>query len=123
MNRLVAGALVFVALTQAQAIPVRQPAAPMPPTPPMMDIRDTTWQGKDHVDNYRITFESDGTLTYGYNNSFHRGGTWKFDGVHLYWEVNGKYRETKATLNGTVIQGDSWNVTGKRWQTQLLRIK
>ena len=123
MKRLLAGALLFVALTQAQAIPVRQPAAPEPPTPPKLDIRNTTWLGKDHVDNYRITFESDGTLTYGYSNAVHRGGSWTFDGVTLYWEVNSKYRETKATVNGAVIQGDSWNVTCKRWQTQLLRIK
>ena len=114
-------AWLVLALSAAQAVPARLPYGP-PETPPPLDLRGTTWLGQDHVANYRITFESDGTLTYGYNHNFHRGGSWALEGNKVYFEVNKKYREFKGTVTGNMLQGDSWNVAGTRWQTLLQRV-
>jgi hypothetical protein len=103
----------------APSRPLYEPPEPAPLT---VDLRGTTWQGQDHVANYRVTFEPDGTMTYGYNNRFNRGGSWKLEGNKLYFEVNKKYREFNGIVNGDILQGDSWNVTGKRWQTNLRRV-
>lgn len=127
MKRLAISLMLFaIAIGFADAIPLRQPStpeAPKAPTPPKLDLRGTKWLGKDFVDNYHVTFESDGTLTYGYNKGSSRGGSWTFDGLNLYWEVNNKYREFKGTVTGGVLVGDSWNKTGKRWQTHMNRVK
>ena len=39
----------------------------------------------------------------------------------MYFEINNGYREFRGAVNleGNVIQGDSWNKAGKRWQTVL----
>jgi hypothetical protein len=118
-------ALGFVWIVLATSLAHTAPAQPRyepPELPTFIDLRGTSWQGQDHVANYRVTFESDGTLTFGYNNKFNRGGSWALDGNKLYFEVNKKYREFKGTVNGSSLQGDSWNVTGKRWQTNLQRV-
>src|SRR5437870_808211 len=95
-------------LQAAPARPLYEP--PEPPKLARLELRGTTWEGQDHVPNYRITFESDGTVTYGYNKKFNRGGSWTFDGANLYFEVNKKFREFKGTVDGRTIKGDSWNV-------------
>ncbi len=98
-------------------------APPEPPTPPArVELKGTTWEVQDFVPNYRITFETDGTVTHGYNKRATRGGSWTFDGRNLYFEVNKKYREFKGIVDGNTIKGDSWNVKGKRWQTLLQRV-
>lgn len=124
MRRLVLVSLVWTVLVinLIGAAPARLPLEPKLP-PPQLELRGTTWQGQDHVPNYRITFESDGTLTYGYNGKANRGGSWTLEGNKLYWEVNKQYREFRGTVVGNVIQGDSWNKTGKRWQTHLNQVK
>lgn len=123
MKRLVALTFVWFVLAfgAAHAVPARLPYEPHE-TPAPLDLRGTTWQGQDYVANYRITFESDGTLTYGYNKKHNRGGSWILEGNKVYFEVNKKYREFKGTVTGNMLQGDSWNVTGKRWQTLLQRV-
>ena len=66
----------FIAvLGLAHAAPARLPYEPPPPVPAVTDVRGTTWEGKDHVEGYRVTFEFDGTLTYGYGKGFNRGGS------------------------------------------------
>jgi hypothetical protein len=105
------------------AAPARLPYEPPPPPPAVVDLRGTSWEGKDHVEGYRVTFEPDGTLTYGYNKMSHRGGSWQQSGNNLYWEVNQQYREFKGSVAGNVLQGESWNKAGKRWQTFLMRVK
>lgn len=127
MKRLLAVAPVWLALSLgiAHAVPARPlyepPDAVRPPAP--LNLRGTTWQGKDHVDNYRVTFEADGTLSYGHGGRTNRGGSWVLEGSSLYWEVNKKYREFRGTVAGDVLQGESWNKTGKRWQTYLKRVQ
>lgn len=126
MKRLFALLVVWsaVALGVAQAVPDRKPLEPeLPKRPKLIDLRGTTWEGKDHVENYRVTFEPDGTLTYGYKNKYNHGGTWLLEGNQVYWEVNKKFRETKALVSDDTIAGEAWNKTGKRWPTLLKRIK
>jgi hypothetical protein len=114
---------VLLMMPLLQAAPDRKPHGPeLPKRVQPLDLRGTKWMGKDHVDNYHVTFEADGTLTYGYNKGSSRGGSWSLIGNQLYWEVNKQYRETKATVNGDTIQGESWNKVGRKWQTLLQRV-
>jgi hypothetical protein len=130
MKRLttIAFAWIVLAVAGLEGVPVRLPSTPQaaatPVEPPVkFDLRGTSWIGKDFVENYRITFEDDGTLSYGYKGKLNRGGSWTFDGRNLYFEVNSKYREFKGTADAATLQGESWNKTGKRWQTHLQRVK
>ena len=124
MRRLFACSLTWLVLAigMAEAVPARRLYEPELPKEEVLELAGTTWVGKDFVANYRITFERDGTMTYGANNAKNRGGSWKLVGHTLYFEMNKKYREFQGTVSGNVLQGDSWNVTGKRWQTFLQRV-
>lgn len=107
----------------AHAVPDRWPRLPeLPERPLALDLRGTSWQGSDHVEGYRVTIEPDGTVTYGYREKSTRGGSWVQEGNHVYWEVNKKFRETRATIVGDVLRGESWNKAGKRWTTNLQRV-
>src|SRR5437899_8440724 len=78
-----------VVLGIVHAAPDRRPLEPdVPKAPPPLELRGTTWQGQDHVANYRVTFEHDGTLSYGYGGKQNRGGSWTLQGRQVYWEVN-----------------------------------
>jgi hypothetical protein len=86
-------------------------------------IEDTEWVGPDTTENWITTyrFEKGGVLAYSYNGRSYRNGTWRQDGNTVYFETNNKYRETRAILKGDRLEGDSWNVTGKKWKTLLSR--
>jgi outer membrane biogenesis lipoprotein LolB len=86
-------------------------------------LDDTEWTGLDDQAVTTIRFEKDGVLAYIYNGHSYRNGTWKQDGKNLYFEMNDKYRECKATVTGDTIEGDSWNVTDKKWTTTLYRYR
>ena len=108
----------------AQAVPDRLPYEPPPaPAPVIPDLRGTTWTGwNDGVkSDWVVLFEPDGTLNYSYGRSTYRNGTWKLEGITLYYESNGKYAEFQGILQGDVIHGESWNVAGLRWQIHLRR--
>jgi hypothetical protein len=106
-----------VTAVAAPARPLYQaPESAAPPT--FFDVRDTAWAGTGPESADRnIFFHRDGTLAY------QRGqkgfGTWKMNGNTVYFEFNKGYREFRGVIRGNVIEGDSWNVTGKRWHTSL----
>jgi hypothetical protein len=110
--------LVSSMVTAAVAAPARPlHVAPEPPVPHAgFDLRDTFWTGADSADR-NIYFHPDGTLGY------HRGqktfGSWKLEGDTVYFEFNNRYREFRGRIQGNIMRGDSWNVTGKRWHTEL----
>lgn len=124
MKRLSACTLTWfvLAISLAEAVPVRRLYEPESPKNETVSLVGTTWVGQDFSANYRITFESDGTMTYGANHAKNRGGSWKLVGHTLYFEMNKKYREFEGTVSGDILQGNSWNITGKRWQTFLQRV-
>jgi hypothetical protein len=92
------------------------------PTPPI-NLADTEWVGKDTPDNLITTyrFERGGTLAYFYNGTSYRNGTWRQTGNTIYFETNTQFRETRGTIKGDQIEGNSWNVRKERWKTTIYR--
>ena len=123
MKRLGACCLTWltIALGIAQAAPARPLYQPPEPAKEFVfrDVRGTVWKGPEAADRH-IQFNGDGTLSY-YAGGGKGNATWKQQGHEVYFEINNGYREFRGTINleGTVIQGDSWNKAGKRWRTVL----
>lgn len=116
----------FVVLVSfAHAVPARPlyepPEHPKPP-PPFV-FAGTHWFGKCYADNFWIVFETNGTLTYGYDTHTFKNGTWKLEEHNLYFEMNNKYLEFRGVMCGDVIHGESWNVAGGRWTTHFSRME
>ncbi len=123
MRRLLAAMLAWfmLALAIAHAVPARplyEPPEPPKPTS-LPDLRDTAWQGVEQADR-NIYFHPDGQLSYARGQAGF--GSWRLEGNNVYFEFNKQYREFRGTINGNTIQGDSWNIGGKRWVTSLQRV-
>lgn len=121
MLRLVAYsvAMLGAAIGMAQAVPARPLYEPTDPPRSLArpaELHNTAWVGTESADR-NLFFHSDGTL--GYTRTQKAFGTWKLEGNNLYFEFNNRYREFRGTIQGNVIQGESWNRVGKRWQTRL----
>jgi hypothetical protein len=85
------------------------------------NLEATEWTGMDNQTVITVRFEKGGILAYKYNGNSYRNGTWKQDGKELTFEMNGKFREYKATVTSDTIEGDSWNVAGNKWKTTLYK--
>ena len=125
MTRPLSWTLIFFAATlgAAHAVPARPlyepPEHPKPSVP--IELRGTTWRGKDYSDNRVMVFMPDGTVHYGTGKIQHKNGTWKLVGDDLYFEMNNQYREFKGKVIGDTIVGESWNIAKMRWETKLHR--
>ncbi len=124
MLRYVAGAFgcVVAGLGLAFAVPARPLYVP-PDTHRaliLVNLRDTAWAGTESADR-NLFFHSDGKLSY--TRGQQSFGTWTQDGNNVYFEFNKRYREFRGVIQGGVILGESWNVTGKRWPTRLQRVE
>jgi hypothetical protein len=84
-------------------------------------LAGTVWVGPDGEYVTTMRFERGGVLAYAYDNRSYRNGKWKQTGKKLYFEMNDKYRECEATIDGDTIRGRSWNKTDKKWTTTLYR--
>jgi hypothetical protein len=107
----------------AKAVPTPKagptPKASADPTA-VPSLEGTVWAGTDSSAGITtFHFEKGGALVYSHSGKTYRNATWKQDGSQLYFEMNQKFRECKATVNGDSIEGNSWNVKGKMWQTSL----
>ena len=69
-----------------------------------------------------IEFVADGTMNVSYKTTRFNRASWKQDGDKIYWEMNNKYCEFEGKMNGDVIEGESRNVTGKKWATKMTRV-
>ncbi|NQT15803.1 MAG: SUMF1/EgtB/PvdO family nonheme iron enzyme, partial [Planctomycetes bacterium] len=79
-------------------------------------VAKTMWAGTDSDgDYYEYHFKKGGALHYKSPSGFHDNGTWKQDGISIYCEMNNKYSERRGSIRGERIEGDAWNVKGKRW--------
>jgi hypothetical protein len=109
------------ALGVAHAVPARLPYMPQdPPKAPVISVlAGTVWRGMLFMDNSRIEFKSDGTLTYGEPGST-SPGSWRLEGGKLLFEIN-KYSEYDTVWQGDVIQGIGWNKAGERCKPLLRR--
>jgi hypothetical protein len=80
------------------------------------NVAGTTWVGTDSDgDYYEYHFQADGALHYKSPSGFHRIGNWKQDGNAVYMETNNKYSEYQGRITGTHIEGNAWNVEGRKW--------
>jgi hypothetical protein len=114
----------LLALGVAQAVPARpryEPPDP-PKAPPPLSLSGTTWLGRLYAENEQVTFNADGTLTYGHGKG---GGTspgvWRLTGNQLYFEIN-KWSEYQTTITGDIIHGNGWNKSGQICQPLLKRV-
>ena len=113
-----------LAFSVAHAIPARRPYELPNAEPERYDFRGTTWQGRTYEGwAMAIVFEPNGVLSYSYQGSSSKVGSWKSEANILYMEMNNKYCEFRGTVTGNALQGDSWNVAGLRWKTHLTRSK
>jgi len=82
----------------------------------LASIAGTIWTGMESDgDYYEFFFMSDGSLHYKSPTGFWTVATWKQDGNTIYMEFNDKYAEREGTIQGKRMEGEGWNVTGKRW--------
>ena len=87
-----------------------------------LDLRGTIWVGADPVCGvWHLIFAFDGSITYRYNNTVYKNGTWTLKGNDVYFEMNNRYCENLCNIKGNIIQGESWNIRGARWPTRLER--
>ena len=123
MKQMAAVVSLMFLLGAAHAVPARPlyepPEQPKPHT--LVDFAGSHWVGKCYTDNFWITFETNGTLTYGYNNNTFKNGTWKLVESNLYFEMNNRYLEFRGVMCGDVIHGESKNVAGSNFVTQFTR--
>ena len=81
-----------------------------------INVVGTTWVGTDSDnDYYEYTFQADGALYYMSPSGFWKNGTWKQDGDSIYMETNNKYSEYQGRIIGTHIEGNAWNIKGRKW--------
>ncbi len=69
-----------------------------------------------------VEFRTDGSMNVSYRNTSFHTASWTQKGDKIYWEMNKKYCEFNGKLTGATIEGESHNVTGKKWTTKLTRV-
>lgn len=122
---LLVGALALLALPRLAAADVPSETTEPVETPTIVSVEGAAWAGVDMPEGFVVTyrFERDGVVAYSYNGASYRNGTWRQDGDRIYFEMNGKYRECRATVRGDQIVGESWNRAGKKWKTDIRIVK
>lgn len=79
-------------------------------------VAGTIWSGPDTMGrHYTYEFLSDGTMHYTYENGWFTDGTWEQIGDSIYMSINNKYSERHGRITGSHMQGDAWNIKGKKW--------
>jgi hypothetical protein len=122
MKRMMAIACLMLALPLVNGAPARLPYEPPPFESAPIDLRGTIWVGTDpECGIWHLVFEIDGSITYRYNNTTYKNGTWTLKGQHVYFEMNKGYCENLCKIDGNIIHGESWNIRGVRWPTRLER--
>jgi hypothetical protein len=101
------------------------PALQLLDGPHVPRLEGTTWAGGEFGDDTLCTyyFGKYGKLTVTYNNLTLTNASWKQNGRKLYFEINGRYRETTGVIKNGVIQCEAWNVKGVRWTVTLKKVK
>ena len=88
----------------------------VPGNSPTPSVAGTTWVGTDSDgDYYEYYFQPDGSLHYKSATGFWKNGSWKQDGDAIYMETNKKYAERQGRISGAHMQGEGWNVKGRKW--------
>ncbi len=127
MNRLLVASLaclITAALPDARAVPARLPYDPSARKhADPFELCGSRWFGSDiESGDWEITFEKDGAISYAYNGRTFHNGSWQWQGNALYFETNKKFYEFRGTFQGNLIDGESWNAKGIRWQNSKYRV-
>jgi hypothetical protein len=122
MKRLFACCFAWLVLAfgSAQGVPARpryEPPDPPKPSPPMTNLRGTTWHGHFFSTDCQVTFEHNGALTYRRNQETDPG-FWKLSDNNVVIEIN-MYSEHRGTVTGNIMEGQSTNKSGMRGQFRL----
>ena len=111
--------LVLAAFLLTVPAPAREPSI-FGPLEQKHDLAGSVWIGDDGpIGQVRFKFERGGVLEYSYRGTTFRTATWKQAGDRIYFQMNDKYRECEAIIQGLTMRGSSWNKAGKRWTTTL----
>jgi hypothetical protein len=117
-RHLVTIVLALVAVPTAAAPQLKPEAKKVP------SLAGTSWAGQTAEGwSMTIDFAADGKMTYSYKGNSYTRASWKQEGDKVYWEKNDKYCEFNGKLAGDRIDGESHNVTGKKWATNLTRVR
>lgn len=110
---------IFVLLVALSGCATRPPTVQQPVVPSesvSASIAGTTWVGTDSDgDYYEYHFQADGAMHYKSPTGFWKNGTWKQDKGSIYMETNKRYSEYQGVINGAHIEGQAWNIKGRRW--------
>jgi hypothetical protein len=110
--------LVLVGSAPALAAPRLKPEKKDAPA-----LAGTSWAGKTAEGwDMTIDFLPDGKMTVSYNGASYNKAGWNQDGDKVYYEMNDRYCEFEGKLSGETIEGETHNVRGKRWTTNLTKI-
>jgi hypothetical protein len=110
--------LVFLA-SPLLAAPRLKPEKPVAPP-----LAGTSWVGKTAEGwDMTIDFAADGNMTVSYNGNSYNRASWRQEGDKVYYEMNDRYCEFEGKMTSDAIEGESHNVAGKRWTTNLTRLR
>jgi hypothetical protein len=119
MFRTLLVALVILAAAPVVAAPRLKPEKPTAPP-----LAGTSWAGKTAEGwDMKIDFAADGKMTVSYNGSSYNRASWRQEGEKIYYEMNDRYCEFEGKFAGDAIDGETHNVVGKRWTTNLTRFR
>ncbi len=81
----------------------------------------TTWSGDGVVAPTVYTFEKGGGLTFNYDGTPHKTGSWKQDGDKIYWETCDRYCEFDGTFANGTMTGKAHNKPGGKWDLKMTK--
>ncbi len=119
MTRLLCALAVLAVVSSLSAAPV--PKAVKKKVP---DVTGTTWVSDENEVKLGVleyTFLEGGKLSWHQvgRNDVSTVGSWKQEGEHLYWEVNGKYVDYDVDFADGQFAGGALNKTKLRWKITL----
>ena len=115
--------ILFAVLVAFIAVPLFAAPQLKPRANKVEPLAGTSWSGLTAEGlTLTIDFEADGAMTVTDGNTKFNKASWTQNGDKVYWEMNGCYCEFNGKLAGNTLNGDSHNVTGKKWQTNMTRV-
>lgn len=115
--------LILALAAAAVGIPVFAAPALKPKPPKATPLAGTTWVGNT-AEGWEMTIEfvADGSMNVSYKQTKFNKASWTQKDDTIYWEMNEKYCEFNGKMTGNTIEGESFNVAGKKWTTKLTRV-